>query len=77
MAATSDVPVVGLYGPTLKERSAPWRPRNVPTISNDAGALPCRPSEQRVCVPGDFRCLGDISAAEVLHAAQRLLEPAR
>jgi predicted lipopolysaccharide heptosyltransferase III len=77
MAATSDVPVVGLYGPTLKERSAPWRPRNVPTISIDAGALPCRPCEQRVCVPGDFRCLGDISAAEVLHAAQRLLEPAR
>ena len=26
IAATTDVPMVGLYGPTLPERSAPWRP---------------------------------------------------
>ena len=26
VAATSDVPIVGLYGPTLPVRSAPWRP---------------------------------------------------
>lgn len=74
MAATSDVPVVGLYGPTLKERSAPWRPREVPTISIDAGALPCRPCDQRVCAPGDFRCLSGISAAAVLDAAEQVLD---
>jgi lipopolysaccharide heptosyltransferase II len=74
IAATSDVPVVGLYGPTLKERSAPWRPRTIPTASIDAGTLPCRPCEQRTCVPGDFRCLSGISAARVLEAADALLE---
>ena len=74
IASTSDVPVVGLYGPTLKERSAPWRPRDVPTVSIDAGSLPCRPCEQRVCVPGDFRCLTGISAERVLDAAEQLLE---
>jgi lipopolysaccharide heptosyltransferase II len=74
MAATSDVPVVGLYGPTLAERSAPWRPRRVPTASIDAGALPCRPCEQRTCVPGDFRCLTGIPARTVLEAAERILE---
>jgi ADP-heptose:LPS heptosyltransferase len=74
IAATSDVPVVGLYGPTLTERSAPWRPRTLPTVSIDAGWLPCRPCEQRSCVPGDFRCLTGISAERVLEAAEQLLE---
>jgi predicted lipopolysaccharide heptosyltransferase III len=74
IAATSDVPVVGLYGPTLPARSAPWRPREIPTASIDAGPLPCRPCDQRVCAPGDFRCLTRISAAAVRDAAERLLE---
>jgi lipopolysaccharide heptosyltransferase II len=74
IAATSDVPVVGLYGPTLPERSAPWRPDRVPHIAVDAGPLPCRPCRQRACEPGDFRCLTSISAATVHAAAERLLE---
>jgi lipopolysaccharide heptosyltransferase II len=74
IASTSDVPVVGLYGPTLPERSAPWRPASAPTASIDAGELPCRPCDQRVCVPGDFRCLTSIPASAVGAAAERLLE---
>jgi lipopolysaccharide heptosyltransferase II len=77
VAATSDVPIVGLYGPTLPERSAPWRPRRVPTASVDAGPLPCRPCDQRVCAPGDFRCLTGVTAARVREAAERLLETER
>jgi len=71
------VPVVGLYGPTLPERSAPWRPRRIPTASVDAGVLPCRPCDQRVCAPGDFRCLTGVPAETVRDAARRLLETAR
>jgi predicted lipopolysaccharide heptosyltransferase III len=74
VASTSDVPIVGLYGPTLPIRSAPWRPRHLPTASVDAGQLPCRPCDQRACAPGDFRCLTRIGAAEVRAAAERLLE---
>jgi len=77
VAGTSDVPVVGLYGPTLAERSAPWRPRHLPTASVDVGSLPCRPCHQRVCVPGDFRCLTRITASQVFTAAERLLEGSR
>jgi lipopolysaccharide heptosyltransferase II len=77
IAATSDTPVVGLYGPTLPARSAPWRPRAIPTASLDAGALPCRPCEQRVCEPGDFRCLTGVQAQTVREAAERLLEMRR
>ncbi len=76
IAATSAVPIVGLYGPTLPERSAPWRPRRFPVASVDAGQLPCRPCEQRACVPGDFRCLTSVTAASVRDAARRLLEAA-
>lgn len=73
IAATSSVPIVGLYGPTLPERSAPWRSSQLKTTSVDAGTLPCRPCDQRVCVPGDFRCLSGISADRVLRAAEQLL----
>ncbi len=73
MASASDVPIVGLFGPTLAERSAPWRPPEVPSVSVDAGALPCRPCDQRVCAPGDFRCLTTLGAAAVVAAAERML----
>jgi len=73
MASASDVPIVGLFGPTLAERSAPWRPPEVPSVSVDAGPLPCRPCDQRVCAPGDFRCLTTLPAASVVDAAERLL----
>ena len=77
IAATSDVPIVGLYGSSLPERSAPWRPPHLATASVDAGELPCRPCDQRVCAPGDFRCLTTISGEAVLAAAERLLENGR
>jgi ADP-heptose:LPS heptosyltransferase len=77
IAGTSDVPIVGLYGPTLPERSAPWRPRHLKTASVDAGVLPCRPCEQRTCVPGDFRCLTTVTAASVYQAAESLMERSR
>jgi len=73
VASTSDVPIVGLYGPTLAARSEPWRPRRLPTASIDVGVLPCRPCDQRVCAPGDFRCLSGIAATDVHDAAERLL----
>jgi ADP-heptose:LPS heptosyltransferase len=77
VASTSDVPVVGLYGPTLPGRSAPWRPASVPTASVDAGPRPCRPCAQRTCLPGDFRCLTGIDAGAVHATAERLLDSTR
>jgi predicted lipopolysaccharide heptosyltransferase III len=73
IAATTKVPIVGLYGPTLPIRSAPWRDAASTTESVDAGELPCRPCDQRVCAPGDFRCLTTIAAAQVVAAAERIL----
>jgi len=75
VAATTRVPIVGLYGPTLPVRSAPWRDEGCVTESVDAGELPCRPCDQRVCAPGDFRCLTSILPAQVVEAARRALRP--
>jgi predicted lipopolysaccharide heptosyltransferase III len=73
IAATTRTPVVALFGPTLPERSLPWRDPAVPSIAVDAGSLPCRPCHQRSCVPGDFRCLGNISVPMVVAACHRAL----
>jgi lipopolysaccharide heptosyltransferase II len=73
IAATTRVPIVGLYGPTLPSRSAPWRGDQWITESVDGGPLPCRPCDQRVCAPGDFRCLTGIRPAQVVEAATRAL----
>jgi lipopolysaccharide heptosyltransferase II len=73
IAATTRTPIVGLYGPTLTERSAPWRDGAIPAASVHVDGLPCRPCEQRVCVPGDFRCLTTIEPSAVLAAAERVM----
>jgi predicted lipopolysaccharide heptosyltransferase III len=73
VAATTRTPIVALFGPTLPERSMPWRDPAVPTISVDVGALPCRPCDQRRCLPGDFRCLNALPTERVLAAARQLL----
>jgi ADP-heptose:LPS heptosyltransferase len=73
VASTSPVPIVGIFGPTLPERSDPWRDTRFRFISVEPGPLACRPCDQRVCVPGDFRCLSAISADTVATAAEQML----
>ena len=72
VASTSRVPMVSLYGPTLPARSEPWR-GGAPAAGIEVHGLPCRPCDQRVCAPGDFRCLTRIAPTEVIEAAARLL----
>jgi lipopolysaccharide heptosyltransferase II len=76
VAGTSGVPVVGLYGPTLAARSAPWRPSRFVTESIELPEIPCRPCDQRRCGPGDYRCLGSISPSRVAEAAERAIRRA-
>jgi lipopolysaccharide heptosyltransferase II len=73
IAATTETPIVGIYGPTESVRSAPWRDPRVPTESVEIAGLPCRPCDQRVCAPGDFRCLTTLKPEEVLSAAERAM----
>jgi lipopolysaccharide heptosyltransferase II len=73
VASTSHVPIVGLYGPTLPVRSAPWREPAWLSEAVEVGDLPCRPCNQRRCVPGDFRCLTSIAPERVVEIAERVL----
>lgn len=73
IASTTTTPVVGIYGPTLSARSTPWRNPDVPTESVEIDALPCRPCDQRMCAPGDFRCLTRIEPQAVIAAAERAI----
>jgi len=77
VASTSTIPIIGLYGPTLPVRSSPWRSPSIAGISIEAGPLPCRPCDQRVCVPGDFRCLTAITPGQVIEAARQVLVAGR
>ena len=73
VAGTAEIPIVGLYGPTLPARSAPWRSPGLVSESVEVLGLPCRPCDQRRCSPGDFRCLGWLDARTVHAAAERAL----
>jgi lipopolysaccharide heptosyltransferase II len=73
IAATTATPIVGIYGPTEPARSAPWRDPRVRTEAVEVAGLPCRPCDQRVCEPGDFRCLTTLKPEDVLSAAMRAM----
>jgi lipopolysaccharide heptosyltransferase II len=73
IAATTSTPIVALLGPTLAERSMPWRSAKWFAEAVDMGPLPCRPCHQRTCVPGDFRCLTGITPERVVEATERAL----
>jgi ADP-heptose:LPS heptosyltransferase len=77
IAATTRTPIVALFGPTLPERSMPWRDPRWFAEAVDAGPLPCRPCHQRHCEPGDFRCLTGISPDRLVSAVERALGSAR
>jgi predicted lipopolysaccharide heptosyltransferase III len=73
IAATTRTPIVAMLGPTLAQRSRPWRDPQFAAEMVDAGPLPCRPCNQRRCIPGDFRCLTRITPEQVVTAVERVL----
>jgi lipopolysaccharide heptosyltransferase II len=73
VAATTCSPIVELLGPTLAERSQPWRDARWFSEVVEVGNLSCRPCDQRRCAPGDFRCLTGISPSRVVDAAERAM----
>ena len=73
IAATSQVPIIALYGPTLPARSGPWRAGEWRAAAIEVPGLECRPCDQRICAPGDFRCLLRIEPRQVIETADRLV----
>ena len=57
IAATTDVPIVGAVRPDAAGALGAVAAGAPADGRRRAGPLPCRPCDQRVCAPGDFRCL--------------------
>jgi lipopolysaccharide heptosyltransferase II len=72
IAATTNTPIIALFGPTLPAHFAPWKA----TATLIEKPLDCRPCRQRRCLTGDFRCLRGISVDEVIAACGQYLKPA-
>ncbi len=80
VAAALDVPVVGLFGPGLPDKTAPWMaPDRYIAISNRFPCAPCRQDFFRECEPSGAlkpMCLESIAATQVTAAVNSLLQRA-
>jgi ADP-heptose:LPS heptosyltransferase len=71
LAASTETPIVGYYGPTSPDVFGPWRPGlDLARTVLLQKTLACRPCRQHDCVTGDYRCLRTISPEDVLAAAR-------
>lgn len=68
LAAALDIPVVGLYGPTMPSRNGPWDGADEVVSRSDV----CACYHKRACVKDD-PCLNDVSVNEVFAAVGRRL----
>jgi heptosyltransferase-2 len=68
-AAAFGVPVVTLFGPT----HVAWTETYFPRAVHLQKPLPCGPCQRRTCPLGHHRCMTELTPAEVLSAADRLL----
>ena len=73
VAATTTTPIVGDLWPDAAGAVDAVAQPGDPGESIEIAGLPCRPCDQRVCAPGDYRCLTTIKPADVVVAAERML----
>jgi lipopolysaccharide heptosyltransferase II len=69
IAATTQTPIVAMFGPTLPAHFSPWQAKAF-LIEKDFN---CRPCKQRRCIYKDFRCLRTITPEEVSEACLKFL----
>jgi heptosyltransferase-2 len=74
VAAGLGTPTMGIFGPTSPYL---WAPLNgLAATVQTSTQLSCQPCQRTVCTMNDHRCMRDISAAEVVTIAQRVLNEA-
>lgn len=72
VAASTPVPLVALFGPTLPAHFAPWRTEGRAVLIQRE--LACRPCPQRVCITSDYRCLMGITPSEIIEAIEEKIK---
>ncbi|HEY0938750.1 MAG TPA: lipopolysaccharide heptosyltransferase II [Steroidobacter sp.] len=74
VAAAIGTPTIGIFGPTSPDL---WAPLNgLAATMRRKTPLPCQPCQRMVCTQNDHGCMRDISAAEVVETAKRVLATA-
>jgi heptosyltransferase-2 len=74
IAAGLGTPTMGIFGPTSPYL---WAPLNgLAATVQTTTQLSCQPCQRTICTMNDHRCMRDISAAEVVAIAQRVLSEA-
>jgi heptosyltransferase-2 len=74
IAAGLGTPTMGIFGPTSPYL---WAPLNgLAATVQTTTQLSCQPCQRTVCTMNDHRCMRDISAADVVAIAQRVLTEA-
>jgi heptosyltransferase-2 len=71
IAAGLDVPLVAVFGPSDPRTTSPWCTRHVIVRKTDISCSPCMKKEH---CPYDHQCMTQISADDVLHAVQGLMD---
>jgi heptosyltransferase-2 len=72
IAAALGTPTMGIFGPTSPYH---WAPLNgLAATVQTTTSVPCQPCHRPVCTMNEHRCMRDISAAEVVDTATRLLQ---
>lgn len=69
IASALDIPAIGIFGPTLPEKTAPVR-KNIRVIYKSADCSPCK---HRTC-PIDHRCMELIKTGDVYSVLLKLLK---
>lgn len=73
IASARQVPVVAIFGSTVKEFGfAPFRVKNI-MIEKDVKCRPCTHIGRSSCPKKHFKCMADISVGEVYSALQRII----
>ncbi|KWV59507.1 lipopolysaccharide heptosyltransferase II [Bradyrhizobium macuxiense] len=72
IAAAIGTPTMGIFGPTSPYL---WAPINglAATMQQTKTKLSCQPCQSTICRMNDHRCMRDLSAVEVVEAAERVL----
>jgi heptosyltransferase-2 len=74
VAAAIGTPAIGIFGPTSPDL---WKPINpIAAVIQSRTDVPCRPCHKPVCRMQHHACMRDISTAEVIDVAQRVLAEA-
>ena len=69
VVATTDVPIIALYGPTLSER---WAPASAHVLQSKR---PCVPCQKLTCTQSSFRaCMKDITPEQVMVAIANIVK---